>query len=85
MTAFGCIKSDEELEGAKYLWNVLVREGKQDYRKQFIWQKTKGKFTRVERLDTAIRILSQRSYIDIEADDSKPGRKALHKDESASP
>ncbi|MDH6670130.1 hypothetical protein M2277_000774 [Paenibacillus sp. LBL] len=78
MAAFGWIKSDEQLESAKYLWNVLVREGKQEYRKQYIWQKTKGKFTRVERLDTAIRILSQRSYIDVEADDSKPGRKALH-------
>lgn len=77
MAAFGCIKSDEELENAKYLWNVLVREGKQDYRKQYIWQKTKGKFTRVERLDTAISILRQRSYLDIESDDSKPGRKAL--------
>ncbi|AHV97083.1 YfjI family protein [Paenibacillus sabinae] len=77
LAAFGCIKSDEELESAKYLWNVLVREGKQDYRKQYIWQKTKGKFARVERLDTAISILRQRSYLDIETDCSKPGRKAL--------
>lgn len=77
MAAFGCIKSDEEIESAKYLWNVLVNEGKQEYRKQYVWQKTKGKFSRVERLDAAISILRQRSYLDVAPDDSSSGRKAL--------
>lgn len=54
--AFGCIKSDEDLENAKYLWKVLLSENKEQYKKQDVWQKTKSKFMKAETLDNALKI-----------------------------
>ena len=70
------MRTDEELESAKYLWNVLLREGQREYPKQVVWQRTKGKFTRAEKLDVALKILQQRCYIDLEYTQPRAGRGA---------
>lgn len=72
--AIGCIKSDEELEDAKYLWKVLQNANVMQFKKQDVWKKTKGKFMKAELLDNALRILEKRDYISIEKDFSKSGK-----------
>ncbi|NGM83378.1 DUF3987 domain-containing protein [Paenibacillus sp. 7124] len=68
LAAFGCIKVEEEIEAAKYLWGALLKINSQtndtEFRRQFVWQKTKGKFAKSERLHDALKILKHRGYID---------------------
>jgi hypothetical protein len=71
--AFGCIKTDEELEDAKYLWDILLGETKKEkvksiieegeVKRQAIWKKTKGKFTKAETLNRALYVLIERGYV----------------------
>jgi hypothetical protein len=77
--AFGCLRSDGELEDAKYLWNVLEQSPDDQLKKQEIWRRTKGKLTKAEYLDDALRILVQHRYIELVLDDdsSKRGRTGL--------
>jgi hypothetical protein len=77
---FGCLRSDGELEDAKYLWNVLLKQNKDKFKKQDVWKSTKGRLTKAEYLDYALRILVQHGYIELIPDEdsaSKRGRNGL--------
>ncbi|MGG2201425.1 YfjI family protein [Paenibacillus validus] len=73
--AFGCLRSDGELEDAKYLWNVLNRNPESELKKQDVWKSTKGRLTKAEYLDDALRILVQHGYIDVVVDESSLSRR----------
>jgi hypothetical protein len=61
--AFGCIKSDANVEDAKYLLDVLERKRKLLYKRQELWSLVKGKFHSAIPFDTALSVLETRGYI----------------------
>lgn len=61
--AFGCIKSDVNVEDAKYLLEVLKQNKRLLYKRQELWRLVKGKFLSANPFDQALSVLTTRGYI----------------------
>ncbi|MEK4187768.1 MULTISPECIES: YfjI family protein [Paenibacillus] len=75
--AFGCFKSNLEIEDAKYLLEVLKRKQIQKYKRQELWSTVKGKFGTAEKFDSALIILAERGFLRADITKSLRGRNGM--------
>lgn len=74
--AFAEMGVDADIENAKYVWTVIQAKGGREFKKQDVWQWTRGRFKKVEPLNMALAILVERKYLNEVIPEHKgPGRK----------
>lgn len=61
--AYAKMGADPEIEAARYTWEVIQDKCRDKFKKQDVWQWTKGRFEKVDQLNAALVILSDRNYL----------------------
>jgi len=61
--AFGVMKSNERMEDAKYLLEIVKSFEEPVIKKQDLWKKTKGRFSTAYNLDNALNVLTDHGYV----------------------
>jgi|GEM_PF-2973977 len=76
--AFGCFQSNQEIEDAKYLLEVLKRKKIRLYKRQKLWSIVKGKFHVADKFDNALVVLADRGFIRADITKSLRGRNGMN-------
>jgi hypothetical protein len=55
--------ADPDMDAARYTWQRIEQDGRTKLTKQDVWKLTKGRFSKVDPLDVALKILVDRGYL----------------------
>ncbi|MGH9839694.1 MAG: YfjI family protein [Blastocatellia bacterium] len=74
MAAYAEMGADPEIEAAKYVLRFIEKAGVEEITKREIFEKTKGRFKKVDALEPALKVLEAHNYIRPLARATEPGK-----------
>jgi putative DNA primase/helicase len=74
LLVFGYMGADKSLEAAKKVWSWIERNRQEQFTARDCFQALKGTYKRMDDLNPAISVLTERFYIFKQAKEDRPGR-----------
>ncbi len=73
--AFGEMGADPSVDDARYILEIISEKILEGFKKQDMWQLTKGRFKKVEGLNEGLRLLVEHGYLRENVPETEPGRR----------